>query len=159
MTQTIKTLALNVRLSCQLLGVPEASYYERINRHPSKTQLRRQYLSLKISQLFNANRGIYGAPKIHHLLLKQGEKVGLKLVQKLMKQLQLKSVVIKKFKPGYSLSDHINRKNLIQTEPTKKIRFGQPTLLIFLLNKDGLISQPLWIVILKKSLLGIWASE
>lgn len=76
-----------------------------------------------------------------------------------MKQLQLKSVVIKKFKPGYSLSDHINRKNLIQTEPTKKIRFGQPTLLIFLLNKDGLISQPLWIVILKKSLLGIWASE
>ncbi|TNU83555.1 IS3 family transposase, partial [Lactococcus cremoris] len=42
---------------------------------------RRQYLSLKISQLFNANRGIYGAPKIHHLLLKQGEKVGLKLVQ------------------------------------------------------------------------------
>ena len=118
--QTIQTLALNIRLSCQLLDVPESSYYERINRHPSKTQLRRQYLSLKISQLFNANRGIYGAPKIHHPLLKQGEKVGLKLVQKLMKQLQLKSVVIKKFKPGYSLSDHINRKNLIQTEPTKK---------------------------------------
>ena len=159
MAHTIQTLALNVRLSCQLLDVPESSYYERINRHPSKTQLRRQYLSLKISQLFNANRGIYGAPKIHHLLLKQGEKVGLKLVQKLMKQLQLKSVVIKKFKPGYSLSDHINRKNLIQTESKKKIRFGQPTLLIFLLNKDGLISQPLWIVILKKSLLGIWASE
>ncbi|MDU0407242.1 hypothetical protein N42HA_00221 [Lactococcus lactis] len=159
MAQTIQTLALNVRLSCQLLDVPESSYYERINRHPSKTQLRRQYLSLKISQLFNANRGIYGAPKIHHLLLKQGEKVGLKLVQKLMKQLQLKSVVIKKSKPGYSLSDHINRKNLIQTEPTKKNKFGQPTLLIFLLNKDGVISQPLWIVILKKSLLGIWASE
>ena len=75
MAQTIQTLALNVRLSCQLLDVPESSYYERINRHPSKTQLRRQYLSLKISQLFNANRGIYGAPKIHHLLLKQGEKV------------------------------------------------------------------------------------
>ncbi|ARE24492.2 IS3 family transposase [Lactococcus cremoris] len=81
MAQTIQPLALNVRLSCQLLDVPESSYYQRINRHPSKTQLRRQYLSLKISQLFNANRGIYGAPKIHHLLLKQGEKVGLKLVQ------------------------------------------------------------------------------
>ncbi|MDU0406498.1 hypothetical protein ML8HA_02300 [Lactococcus lactis] len=159
MAQTIQTLALNVRLSCQLLDVPESSYYERINRHPSKTQLRRQYLSLKISQLFNANRGIYGAPKIHHLLLKQGEKVGLKLVQKLMKQLQLKSVVIKKFKPGYSLSDHINRKNLIQTEPTKKNKVWSTDYYIFLLNKDGVISQPLWIVILKKSLLGIWASE
>ena len=68
MAQTIQTLALNVRLSCQLLDVPESSYYERINRHPSKTQLRRQYLSLKISQLFNANRGIYGAPKIRVIL-------------------------------------------------------------------------------------------
>ncbi|MHC3887930.1 IS3-like element IS981 family transposase, partial [Streptococcus thermophilus] len=52
MAQTIHTLALNVRLSCQLLDVSESSYYEQINRHPSKTQLRRQYLSLKISQLF-----------------------------------------------------------------------------------------------------------
>jgi putative transposase len=119
MTQTIKTLALNVRLSCQLLGVPEASYYERINRRPSKTQLRRQHLALKIDQLFKANRGIYGAPKIHHLLLNQGEKVGIKLVQKIMKQLQLKSVVLKKFKPGHSVSDGINRKNLIQNEPKK----------------------------------------
>ena len=119
MAQTIQTLALNVRLSCQLLGVPESSYYERINRRPSKTQLRRQHLTLKIVQLFKVNRGIYGAPKIHHLLLNQGEKVGIKLVQKIMKQLQLKSVVVKKFKLGHSVSDGIDRKNLIQTEPKK----------------------------------------
>ncbi|QDJ27827.1 transposase [Lactococcus paracarnosus] len=120
MTQTIKTLALNVRLSCQLLGVPESSYYERINRRRSKTQLRRQHLAIKIVQLFKANRGIYGAPKIQHLLLNQGEKVGLNLVQKIMKQLQIKSVVVKKFKPGHSVRDGIKRKNLIQNEPTKK---------------------------------------
>lgn len=120
MTQTIKTLELNVRHSCQLLGVPESSYYERINRRPSKTQLRRQHLAIKIVQLFKANWGIYGAPKIQHLLLNQREKVGLKLVQKIMKQLQLKSVVLKKFKPGHSVSDGINSKNLIQNEPTKK---------------------------------------
>ncbi|MRM57107.1 IS3 family transposase, partial [Lactococcus lactis subsp. cremoris] len=38
MSRSSLTLALNVRLSCQLLDVPESSYYERINRHPSKTQ-------------------------------------------------------------------------------------------------------------------------
>ena len=118
MAQTIQTLALNVRLSCQLLDVPESSYHERINWHSSKTQLRRQYLSLKMSQLFNANWGIYVAPKIHHLLLKLGEKVGLKLVQTLMKQLQLNSVVINKFKPAYSLSYHIHRTHIIQPEHT-----------------------------------------
>ena len=62
MAQTIQTLALNVRLSCRLIDVPESSYYQRINRQPSKTQLRRQYLSLKIYQLFNANQGMYVAP-------------------------------------------------------------------------------------------------
>ena len=76
-------------------------------------------MALKIDQLFKANRGIYGAPKIHHLLLNQGEKVVIKLVQKIMKQLQLKSVVLKKFNPGHSVSDGINRKNLIQNEPKK----------------------------------------
>ena len=37
-----------------------------------------------------------------------------------MKQLQIKSVVVKKFKPGHSVNDGINRKNPIQHEPTKK---------------------------------------
>ena len=64
MAQTIQTLALNVRLSCQLLGVPESSYYERINRRPSKTQLRRQHLTLKIVQLFKVNRGWKGYNKL-----------------------------------------------------------------------------------------------
>ena len=83
MMKTIQIIALNVRLSCQLLDVSESSYYERISRQPSKIQLRHQELSKKISCLFKENKGIYGAPKIHQLLLKQGEKVGVKLVQKL----------------------------------------------------------------------------
>lgn len=120
MTKTIQTLALNVRLSCQLLGLPESSYYERIKRRPSKSLLRRQRLAQEIALLFKTYKGIYGAPKIHQLLIKQGERVGIKLVQKIMKQLGLYSVVIKKFKPGYARTDHINRENLIQIEPTEK---------------------------------------
>jgi len=37
-----------------------------------------------------------------------------------MKQLRLQSVVIKKFKPGQAIKDHINRKNLVRSEPTEK---------------------------------------
>lgn len=73
MAQTIQTLALNVRLSCQLLDVPESSYYERINRHPSKTQLRRQYLSLKISQLFNVTEELWLLLKFIILYLNKGK--------------------------------------------------------------------------------------
>ncbi|QDJ28052.1 transposase [Lactococcus paracarnosus] len=120
MTQTIQILALNIRLSCQLLGVPESSYYKRINHTLSKTQLRRQEFSLKISQLFKENRAIYGATKIHQLLLKKGEKIGIKLVQKLMKELSLKSHVTKKFKPAHTSGDTIDRQNIVLTEPIEK---------------------------------------
>ena len=120
MTKTIQIVALNVRVSCQLLGVAESSYYERISRISSKAQLKRQELARKITSLFHENKGIYGAPKIYQLLLKKGEKVGLKLVQKLMRELSLKSNVTKKFKPVHNSSDTINRKNLVLTEPIEK---------------------------------------
>ncbi|WP_268766089.1 hypothetical protein [Lactococcus lactis] len=42
-------------------------------------------------------------------MIKQG-KVGIKLVQKIMKQLGLYSVVIKKVKPGQAIKDQIKRK-------------------------------------------------
>lgn len=59
MTKTIQTLALNVRLSCQLLGVPESSYYNRIKRRPSNSLLRRQRLAQEIALLFKKYKGIY----------------------------------------------------------------------------------------------------
>ena len=45
-----------------------------------------------------------------------------------------------------TLTERTSYKMILQ----RKIRFGQPILLISRLNKAGLISQPLWIVILKK---------
>ncbi|MDM5145538.1 hypothetical protein ICE98_02672 [Lactococcus lactis] len=160
MAQTIQTLALNVRLSCQLLDVPESSYYERINRHPSKTQLRRQ---LPVTQNFSTlqlltEESMVLLKFIIFYLNKRG-KIGLKLVQKLMKQLQLKSVVIKKFKPGYSLSDHINRKNLIQTEPTKKNKVWSTDITYIPTQQGWAYLSTIMDRYTKKSLLGIWASE
>lgn len=48
--------------------------------------------------------------------MKQGKKVGLKLV--------VKSVFIEKFKSGHSLRGYINRKTLIHTEATEKNKVG-----------------------------------
>lgn len=57
------------------------------------------------------------------------EKNSLKLVQKLMKQLQLYSVVIKKFKPGYSYMILLTERISYILTRQKKIRFGQPIFL------------------------------
>ncbi|MFS1030250.1 IS3 family transposase, partial [Enterococcus casseliflavus] len=42
---------------------------------------------------------IYGAPKIHKILVGRGESLSLKKVQILMRKLGLRSVTLKKYKP------------------------------------------------------------
>jgi putative transposase len=120
MIELIKENKLNNKLSCELLEIPESSYYESLARKLSKTKQRQAQLSHAIQVTFEAFKGIYGAPKIHQELLDQGISVGLKTVQKLMKQLGLKSVVMKKFRPGHSVSDSVSRVNLIASEPTAR---------------------------------------
>jgi len=120
MVQTIESHGLNVKLSCELLEMPESSYYEFKKRKVSANQKRREILSEKISEIYHAVKGIYGAPKIHSELLDLGIQVGLKTVQSLMKSQGLRSVVVKKFKPAQSQSDGVVRENLVTTEPTAR---------------------------------------
>ncbi|WP_172597238.1 IS3 family transposase [Enterococcus faecium] len=61
------------------------------------TEIRNNKLKKKISTIFFTNKQRYGATKIHQVLLKEGISVSLKHVQKLMKQLNLRSIVVKKY--------------------------------------------------------------
>jgi len=68
------------------------------------------------------NKQRYGATKIHQVLLKEGRSVSLKHVQKLMKQLHLRSIVIKKYRPQRSNHPVISKENLLnQNFSTKTI--------------------------------------
>lgn len=68
------------------------------------------------------NKQRYGATKIHQILLKEGRSVSLKHVQKLMKQLNLRSIVIKKYRPQRSNSPIISKENILkQNFSTKSI--------------------------------------
>ncbi|WP_407929227.1 IS3 family transposase [Agrilactobacillus fermenti] len=53
-----------------------------------------------ISGIYFENKGIYGAPKIHYLLISRGEHISLKRVQKLMKTLGLRAITVKKYQPS-----------------------------------------------------------
>lgn len=83
----------------------------------SPEERRRKELSIEITTIYDDSKQIYGAPKIHHQLNHKGIKDGLKLVQKLMNELGIKSIVNKKFKPAQSKSDRVSRENLVTFEP------------------------------------------
>lgn len=87
---------------CYILKVKRSSYYASFKKVESKTSLRKKEISQEILQIYEEHNGIYGAPKIHALLLRKGINCSLKLVQRIMKFLNIKSIIRKRFKPQSS---------------------------------------------------------
>jgi putative transposase len=56
------------------LGVPIApsSYYDQVNREPSRREIRDEALKLQIRKVHAANYGVYGARKVWLALNREG---------------------------------------------------------------------------------------
>lgn len=87
---------------CYILKVKKSSYYASFKKADSKTSLRKKEISQEILQIYEEHNGIYDTPKIHALLLRKGINCSLKLVQRIMKFLNIKSIIRKRFKPQNS---------------------------------------------------------
>jgi transposase InsO family protein len=81
----------------------------------------------QIVKTFYFFKKIYGAVKIHIELLKQGFSIGIKRVQKIMKNNNFKSIIVKKYKPHYDKNNDKNQKypnllkqNFSATKPNEK---------------------------------------
>lgn len=107
---------------CRLLEIPRSVYYFYKNKSLTATEIRNNKLKKKISTIFFDSKQRYGATKIHQMILKEGISVSIKHVQKLMKQLGLKSIVVKKYRPQLSSKKIISKENILnQNFSTKNI--------------------------------------
>jgi len=68
------------------LCVTTGGYYAWLKRPPSLRQKSDTHLLEKIRRIFKENRGLYGSPRIHATLAKQGVRVGKKRVERLMRE-------------------------------------------------------------------------
>jgi putative transposase len=66
-----------VAVSCRALGVSESWFYKHRNRPPTPTQERRDALDAAIAEVFAANDGEYGSPRVHAELIERPEWVQL----------------------------------------------------------------------------------
>jgi len=73
-----------IALMCRVLEVSDSGYYAWCKREPSRRALEDQALGERIEQIFLANRGVYGSPRIHVELRDQGHRCGHKRVARLM---------------------------------------------------------------------------
>ncbi|WP_129408552.1 IS3 family transposase [Marinitoga lauensis] len=83
---------------CKVLKFPRSTYYKAKNRKKSKLEKFNEILDQKILEIYYDSKKRYGAPKIQKILEKTGIKVNIKTVQKRMKKLKIRSIVIRKFK-------------------------------------------------------------
>lgn len=100
---------------CRVLKISRAAYYKHMHRKKSKWEKEDDLLKNKIYFIYKQSKCIYGAPKIRAALILKGFKASLKRVQRLMRKMNIKSVVIKKWRPFCKTKNKvIQRKNLIK---------------------------------------------
>jgi putative transposase len=77
---------------CRVLDVSTSGFYAWLVRKPSKRAQRDAELMAKIRQIHSESRATYGVPRIHAELIDDGEHVGRKRVERLMRQAGLEGV-------------------------------------------------------------------
>lgn len=87
---------------CSVLGIARSTYYKKITHHESYRSKENKLLKQAILKIYNDNKGRYGSPKIHFLMKKQGYEISEKRVQRFMREMNLYSITVKKYRHSSS---------------------------------------------------------
>lgn len=106
---------------CTILGIPRSTYYKAQNFVPSSRALENESYETEILSIFKKSLKRYGAPKIHKVLKGKGFSVSIKRVQRLMRKLEIRSIICEKYKPYNNPKEVIyQRQNIIKRDFSTK---------------------------------------
>jgi putative transposase len=97
----IQTRPYPIKPLCQLLGVSRSGYYDWLKHTPSKRARSNRLLLNKITTVFSAHKQRYGAPRVHAVLVAQGDRVSRGRVERLMREHRLVARRAKRHKRVY----------------------------------------------------------
>lgn len=105
----------SIKLLCKVLKVARSTYYSILNHKASSREIENNILKSKIFKIYCDNRKVYGCIKITRILRDDGyQKLSVNRVSRLMKQLGISSVTIRKFKNYRNKqNEHSKLKNLV----------------------------------------------
>ena len=98
--------AFPVEVACDVLGVSRSGYYRWRDRPASASATRRVELAAKVRAVHEANRRVYGSPRVHAALAASGERVCENTVAKVMRQHEIRARTARKYVPRTTDSAH-----------------------------------------------------
>lgn len=101
---------------CETLDIPRSTYYDSLNKTESNRDRENREYTDEIIKIHKESKKRYGAPKIHEMLEKQGYKISLNRVQRLMKKAGIESITVKKFRPTVSKQKVEERENIVKRD-------------------------------------------
>jgi putative transposase len=108
----------SIAIMCRVLEVSRSGYHAWVRRPPSPRALEDARLTARIRVLHKQRREVYGSPRIwSDLVLDDGERIGRKRVERLMRQAGLTGLISKKWRattirvPGVRIADDLLDRN------------------------------------------------
>ena len=87
----------SIKTMCRVLGVSRSGFHAWVSRPPSARGVEDARLLERIREIHETNRQVYGAPRIHaELVLGDGERIGRKRVERLMRHAGLSGLMPKR---------------------------------------------------------------
>jgi putative transposase len=116
----------SITTMCRVLGVSRSGFHAWLRRPPSPRALEDARLSARIGELFALRRKVYGSPRIWaDLVVDDGERIGRKRVERLMRQAGLSAVMEKRWKattvrvPGVRVADDLLDRDFAAGAPNR----------------------------------------
>ena len=115
-----------IKTMCRVLEVSRSGFHAWQTRAPSPRALEDARLSARIAELFKLRRRVYGSPRIwSDLVLDDGERIGRKRVERLMRQAGLSGLQEKKWRattirvPGVRVADDLLDRDFAAEAPNR----------------------------------------
>ena len=116
----------SITIMCRVLEVSRSGYHAWTRRLPGPRALEDARLTVRIGELHGKRRGVYGSPRIwSDLVVDDGERIGRKRVERLMRQAGLSGLITKKWKattvrvPGVRVADDLLDRNFAAGAPNR----------------------------------------
>ena len=116
----------SITIMCRVLEVSRSGYHAWTRRPPGPRALEDARLTARIRELHTKRREVYGSPRIwSDLVVDDGERIGRKRVERLMRQAGLSGLITKKWKattvrvPGVRVADDLLDRNFAAGAPNR----------------------------------------